>query len=149
MVVTGRFLKCPRFSLSNRISPFLRFLEQPRVYYPGVELVVDVDLATSTDLYLDDHQLDGERLLPAVMGLEAMAQVAMGLTGSTQPPIFEEAEIQCADCGAGERNKKIRVAALLRDNGFVEVAVRSEESDFQVDHFTALCRFEKPTMFAS
>ena len=32
----------------------------------------------SVDPYLDDHVLDGERLLPAVIGLEAMAQAVAG-----------------------------------------------------------------------
>ena len=49
--------------------PFLRFLEQPRVYFPGIELIVDSELSIDTDPYLDDHVLGGERLFPAVMGL--------------------------------------------------------------------------------
>ena len=32
-------------------------------------------------------------LFPAVMGLEAMAQVAMALAGSTEPPSFEHVEL--------------------------------------------------------
>ena len=57
----------------------LRFLGQPRVYYPLLELVCDTDLSAETDLYLNDHQFEGEPLLPAVMGLEAMAQATSGL----------------------------------------------------------------------
>lgn len=146
VVVTGRFLDMPTLRFERPDLPFLRFLEQPRVYYPGVELIVDVDLATNTDPYLNDHQFNGERLLPAVIGLEAMAQVAMALTGSAQPPIFENTKFNTPIVVPEKEARTIRVAALVRSQGIVEVAVRSEETGFQMDHFAALCRFETPTM---
>src|SRR5687768_18100858 len=52
--------------------------------------VVDAELSTTTDPYLDDHVFRGERLLPAVMGMEAMAQVFMALMQTDQPPVFEQ-----------------------------------------------------------
>ena len=78
-VVMGRLRDLPTLKIERPELPFLRFLEKPRVYYPGIELVVDAELSTTTDPYLDDHIFRGERLLPAVMGMEAMAQVFMAL----------------------------------------------------------------------
>ncbi|NEN90222.1 MAG: SDR family NAD(P)-dependent oxidoreductase, partial [Okeania sp. SIO3H1] len=79
VVVTGRFGEPPTLKIEQPELPFSRFLEQTRVYYPGVELVVDAELSTTSDPYLDDHVYQGERIFPGVMGLEAMAQVAMAL----------------------------------------------------------------------
>ena len=58
-----------------------------------VELVVDVALTADDDLYLPDHLLDGDLLFPAVLGMEAMAQLAMALTGHTSAPVLENVEL--------------------------------------------------------
>jgi enediyne polyketide synthase len=142
VVVTGRFGELPTLTIEKPDLPFLRFLEQPRVFHPGVELIVDSVLSPDSDPYVEDHVYQGERLFPAVMGLEAMAQAAMALAGSEDPPGFED--VQLSRPVVVPRNGKvtIRVAALLRRPGEVEVALRSEETGFQVDHFRALCRFD-------
>jgi len=92
VVVMGRYSDLPTFKIERPELPFLRFLEKIKVYYPGIELIVDVDLSRDTDPYLDDHSLQGRRLLPAVMGLEAMAQVAAALVGSPALPTFKGIE---------------------------------------------------------
>jgi hypothetical protein len=56
----------------------LRFLESPQVYFPAWSWWRFDDFL-DVGPYLDDHS-HGERL-PAVMGLEVMAQAAMGLVG--------------------------------------------------------------------
>ncbi|MCP3905363.1 MAG: SDR family NAD(P)-dependent oxidoreductase, partial [Planctomycetes bacterium] len=89
MVVSGRFGTPSTMRLRRTEQPLRRFLQTPRVDYPGVELIVDVDVSRRTDPYVDDHVYEGRRLLPAVLGLEAMAQVAMTLTGATRTPWFE------------------------------------------------------------
>jgi enediyne polyketide synthase len=142
VVVMGRFREMQTFRIERPELPFLRFLEQPSVYYPNVELVVDCDLSTETDPYLNDHQLQGERLLPAVLGLEAMAQAACALAGSATPPIFEKVSFNRPVVVPEKEALRVRVAALVREHGLIEVALRSEETDFQVDHFHATCRFE-------
>ena len=104
LVVTGRFGEPPTLKLTQPELPLQRFLERRRAYYPGVELVVDAELSRQTDPYLDDHVVHKERLLPAVLGLEGMAQVAMALTGSKTPPSFEHVELTRPDRGFGEGN---------------------------------------------
>ena len=90
VVVTGRYGEAATLKVDQPELPLLRFLEQPRVYYPGVELIADVKLSTDSDPYLNDHVFQGERLFPAVMGLEAMAQAATALVRAEVPPVFED-----------------------------------------------------------
>jgi enediyne polyketide synthase len=142
VIVMSRFRDLSTFKLERTDLPFLRFLEQPRVFYPGVELVVDVDLSTTTDPYLDDHVFQGERFLPAVMGLEAMTQAAMALLGSARVPILENVRFIRPVIVPTAKPLKIRLAALRRGPSLVEVALQSEETAFQVNHFQATCRFE-------
>jgi len=142
VVVTGRFGELPTLALDKPDLPFLRFLEQPRVSYPGVELIVDSVLSADNDPYVEDHVYHGERLFPAVMGLEAMAQAAMALAGSQDPPGFEDVKLSRPVVVPPNGKVTIRVVALVRRAGEVEVALRSEETGFQVDHFRALCRFD-------
>src|SRR5207237_8609022 len=92
VVVTSRFGELATLKLAKPELPFLRFLEQPRVFYPGVELIADSVLSSDSDPYVEEHIYHGERLFPAVMGLEAMAQAAMALAGSEDPPGFENIE---------------------------------------------------------
>ena len=139
-VVMGRLRDMPTLRIDRPELPFLRFLEKPRVYYPRIELVADAELSTATDPYLDDHIFRGERLLPAVMGMEAMAQVAMALMETTESPAFEQVTFERpVVVGEGVANT-IRVAALARDPGCVEVVLRSSETGFQANHFRAVCR---------
>jgi enediyne polyketide synthase len=139
-VVMGRLRDMPTLKVERPELPFLRFLEKPRVYYPGIELVVDAELSTATDPYLDDHVFRGERLLPAVLGMEAMAQVFMALTETNAPPIFEQVKFERPVVVAEGVSNTIRVAALVRAPGCVEVVLRSSETGFQADHFRAVCR---------
>jgi enediyne polyketide synthase len=83
----------------------------------------------------------GERLFPAVMGLEAMAQAASALVRAEVPPVFEDVKFDRPIVVPDRAIVTIRVAALVRGPNSVEVALRSQETSFQVDHFRAVCRF--------
>jgi enediyne polyketide synthase len=139
-VVMGRLREMPTLKVERPELPFLRFLEKPWVYYPKIELVVDAELSGATDPYLDDHVFRGERLLPAVLGLEAMAQVFMALMETNEPPAFEQVRFERPVVVRDGAATTIRVAALLRAPGCVEVILRSSETEFQVNHFRAICR---------
>jgi enediyne polyketide synthase len=141
VVVTGRFGGAPTLPVSRGELPFRRFLERIRVHYPGVELIVDADASVDTDPYVEDHVLGGERLFPAVMGLEAMAQVAQALVGAAELPRFEDVAFDRPVVVPPAGATRIRLAALAHDATRVEVALRSESTGFQVDHFRATCRF--------
>jgi enediyne polyketide synthase len=76
LVISGRFGEPPALAQDRTEPRFLRFLEKIRTHIRGVELIADAELSVESDPYLNDHIFDGERILPGVMGLEAMAQVA-------------------------------------------------------------------------
>ena len=142
MVVSGRLGAKPPLRLAEEVElPFLRFLEHPRVYYPGVELVADADISLVSDSYLDDHVYQGERLFPAVFGLEAMAQAAGALANSTAAPVFEAVEFTHPIVVDRGQSLTLRVSALKRAPGRIEIALRCSQTAFQIDHFRAFCQY--------
>ncbi|RKZ54863.1 MAG: erythronolide synthase [Candidatus Parabeggiatoa sp. nov. 2] len=141
VVVTGRMPDVPTLRIERPDMPFLRFLEQPRVYYPGIELVVNVEMSLISDPYLNDHIYKGERLLPAVMGLEAMAQVASAALGVEAVPVFEKVEFSRPVVVEETRSETVQIAALVQTDGTVDIALRCAQTGFKVDHFRARCRF--------
>ena len=140
VVVTGRYGELPTLQFDVPDLPLLRFLEQPRAVVPGVELIVDSDLSLATDPYLGDHVYQNIPLLPAVVGLEAMAQTVMALTGWDEPPVFEQVTFDHPVLVSDGPGVTIRLAALATQSGSVEVNLRSSETGFQQDHFRAVCR---------
>jgi len=141
LVITGRFGEPPTLKMAQPELPFRRFLERRRVFYPGVELVVDAELSLRADPYLEDHVVQKQPLLPAVLGLEAMAQVAMALAGSDDTPVFENVQFSRPIAVSAHAPLTVRLVALQREPGLIEICLRSEETDFQADHFRAVCRF--------
>jgi enediyne polyketide synthase len=148
VVVTGRFGEPPTLKTEHATLPLLRFLEECRVFYPGIELVVEARLSDETDPYLRDHVFHGEQLFPAVLGLEAMAQAAQALVGANVPPSFEGVKFERPIAVSPNASTTIRIAALARETGEVEVALRCEQTAFQVNHFSAVCRFAEPRVHA-
>ncbi len=141
VVVTGRFGDPPTLRMERAELPLLRFLERPILHVPGVELIAEAELAAESDPYLDDHVFRGERLLPAVMGLEAMAQAAAALAGMSGAPVFEDVRFERPVVVPVLRSVTVRLVALKREPGVVDVALRSGETGFAADHFRATCRF--------
>ncbi|WP_328436279.1 type I polyketide synthase [Streptomyces sp. NBC_00444] len=137
VVVLGRTRGLPTIAYAKDELPLLRFLERPMLHVPGIELVVEADLSATADPYLDDHQLSGHALFPAVMGMEAMAQVATALFGDDSQVEFRDLEFN-RPIGVPADETTIRIAAL-RSGDEVQVAIRSAETLFQVDHFRGLC----------
>ena len=148
-IVAGRFGTPPVLAIEGSRLPLRRFLEQPRIDYPGIELVSEATLTTETDPYLDDHVFRGERLFPAVMGIEAMAQVAMAVARLSEPPVFEDVRFDRPVVAPRSQSTTIRIAALRRGPGRVDVVLRSSTTGFQLDHFRATCRFDAPGLGSS
>ncbi|WP_027661002.1 type I polyketide synthase [Salinispora fenicalii] len=144
MVVMSRAEGLPTVTLERRELPLLRFVDRPQVHYPGVELVVDADLTADDDLYLPDHLLDGDTLLPAVLGMEAMAQAARALTGRTETPVLDNVELLRPIVVPPDGRNTIRIAVLAAPDGAVDAVVRSSDTGFAADHFRARLRYELP-----
>jgi enediyne polyketide synthase len=141
ILATGRFGPPPTIELERPATQFRRFLERRLVDYPGIELVVEADLDIGTDPYLADHRLHGVALLPAVVGIEAMAQVAEELLGSV-PRALEDLTLERPVTIPTDGKCTLRIAALRREDGSVDAVLRSDESSFQADHFRATFRAE-------
>lgn len=140
IVVMGRVGDLPTISLRRGELPLARFTERPRVYYPGIELIADAELTVDNDPYLLEHELDGELLFPAVLGIEAMAQAAAALAGAEGPPVLERVEFLRPIVVPRDGSLTIRLAALSR-SGAVDVVIRSGDTGFQADHFRARLRW--------
>jgi enediyne polyketide synthase len=136
LVIMGRVGDMPTIALESRELPLTRFIDRPRVYYPGIELVADAELSADSDPYLPDHLLDGEMLFPAVLGMEAMAQAAAALVEPTGQPVLSGAEFLRPIVVPVDGSATIRIAALNR-GGEVDVVIRSSDTGFQADHFRA------------
>ena len=144
-VAMSRFPDAPTFKVERPELPFLRFLEEPKVYYPNIELICDVELSATNDPYLNDHQIQGERLLPAVFGMEAMAQVASALLGEKRKPTFHQLQFNRPVVVKENEPHKIRISSLAREDGTIEIAIQSAETNFSVNHFQGICHFENET----
>ncbi len=140
VLACGRFADLPTLALRRPELPLWRFLESPRVYVPGVELVVDTELAFATDPYLEDHLYEGDALFPAVLGLEAMAQAALALRGRHQVSglRFRDVRFNRPIVAAPDHATTLRVVALARGADRVEVALRVSTSQFKVDCFRGI-----------
>jgi enediyne polyketide synthase len=141
IVVAGRFGDSSTLEVERAELPLLRYLETPRVHVPGVELVVDAEVSADSDPHLADHVFHGEPLFAAVLGMEAMAQAAMALLRTDEIPIFEDVVFQRPVAVPVGGSTTIRVAALVRAPGTVEVVLRDASTGFAADHFRAICRF--------
>jgi enediyne polyketide synthase len=124
--------------------PFLRFLERPRVWVPGVELVAEAELSAASDPYLLDHVFGGETIFPAVLGLEAMAQGVRAVTGKL-PSSFEHVRFLRPLTLPAEKPLLLRLSVLARGADQVLVVLRAAETGFAVNHFEATCRTAPPS----
>jgi enediyne polyketide synthase len=147
LVITGRMGGLPTLPLEpERDLPLTRFVDRVLVHYPGVELVTEVELSTGSDPYLSDHLLDGDLLFPAVVGMEAMTQVATAALGRTGSPLLEDVEFLRPIVVRPGSPATVRLAALVRDAETVEVAIRAEDTGFSADHFRAVVRLPRPSL---
>jgi malonyl CoA-acyl carrier protein transacylase len=118
-----------------RPETYGRFLQHIRLHRPGAELVADSRLADGSDPYLADYRIDGHPVLPAVLGLEAMAQAASALTGRTMRRAARVSFDAPVRIPAGQE-LLIRVCAK-REGKRVSAVLRSRVDGDWVDHARA------------
>ncbi|MFD4673331.1 SDR family NAD(P)-dependent oxidoreductase [Lentzea sp. NPDC058450] len=140
VLVTGRFPASATLRVDPEHHPSpagLRFAEQLPSWVPGVETIAEATLNTGTDPYLSEHRVSGVLVLPAVLGAEAMAQVAALTTGPRGSWTFRDLELR-RPVTVGERTDRvIRVAALARRDRQVDLTVRQDGDGFGTDHLSA------------
>jgi enediyne polyketide synthase len=140
-IVTARTGNLPTLGFAHSDLPFMRFLENVRLHYPGIELITDSEISTDSDPYLKDHCFEGDQIFPAVLGMEAMAQVASALEETKESPQFHSLRFNRPVVVPKGKSIVLRVAAVRRRPGVIAVAVRSSITSFNVDHFTGECVF--------
>ncbi|GAB3974333.1 hypothetical protein GCM10029978_055710 [Actinoallomurus acanthiterrae] len=131
VIVSGRL---PQLDLADG-APIgeHRFLRRTRSWTPGVELVAETEISVADDPYLLDHRIDGVLVLPAVCLLEAMAQAAAVITGGPVRGVVNtrfDRPVVIPDNG----HRTIQVSALTREDGDVDIVVRSDETGLAVSH---------------
>ncbi|MEU4253839.1 type I polyketide synthase [Amycolatopsis sp. NPDC026612] len=144
LVICGRMNGLPTLPIQRRELPLTRFIDRTVVHYPGVELITEAELSAGSDPYLTDHLLDGQLLFPAVLGMEAMTQVASATIGRGGTPVLENVEFLRPIIVSPGKSTTIRLAALARDADTVDVVIRSDETGFSADHFRARLNFARP-----
>ena len=142
LVIAGRIGDPPTIRVERPPIADLRFLERVLVDYPGIESVAEADLSRGIDLYIDDHVFQGEYLLPAVIGIEAMAQAVAGLTRCDLRTLvaIEDVAFDRPVVIPDEGPTTIRLVAFMRASDRVEVVLRCQATDYQVSHFQATFR---------
>ncbi len=151
LIVSGRFGNPPTISFDRPPLEQFRFIGSIPVYYPEIELIADCRVSANSDPYLDDHMLDGERLFPAVMALEAMTEAAIALMqkdAGTAIPLFRDVAFRkaiVAPSVADTEDLTIRLAALADADGDISLAIRCSATDFQVNHVEAHCTLRNDT----
>ena len=130
-----------------------RFLERVVLHQPGIELVSEVFLRPDIDHYIAQHNYDGSLLFPAVMGMEAMVQVATACllvssdAASVGRPRLENLQFSRPIVVPAE-GRAIRIYALaeeIQEDGTqrVRVRIRSSVSQYDIDHFMGECVWGK------
>ncbi len=116
----------------------LRFTEVLRARVGQVETVAEAVLSAGSDLYLPDHQVSGVPLLPAVLGLEAMAQVAAVTSGRRSTWTIRDAQFPAPVTVAERSTRTLRIAALAEaaERPDVRVTLRDDSDRFATDRFT-------------
>jgi enediyne polyketide synthase len=147
LTIGGRMGGLPTLPLdTSQELPLTRFVDRVVVHYPGVELITEVELSAGSDPYLTDHLLDGDLLFPAVLGMEAMTQVATAALDREVVPLLSDVEFLRPIVVRPGSTTTLRLAALVRDEETVAVAIRAEDTGFGADHFRATLRLPKPAL---
>jgi enediyne polyketide synthase len=138
LTICSRYGALPTFALAKAPArDAFRFVEKPISQFPGIELVSEAVLSTASDPYLDDHVYYGQRVLPAVMAFEAMAQHAASLLPQAGRITIEHAVFQSPIIVPKDGSVRIRIcASRIGERRFVST-IRSETSEFSVDCFRA------------
>jgi enediyne polyketide synthase len=122
LVIAGRLGDAGLAAFRPHKLPLARFIERPILHVPGVELVSEVELSPAVDLYLDDHVLEGARVMPAVLQIEAAHQVVAALTGEARSWHIAAVEFPRAILVEAD-GTRIRIAACVHDDGRAEVVI--------------------------
>lgn len=130
VAVTGRFGPPPFLALGEGVGSTHRFVDDVKLFYPGVEVVADSRIHRGRDRYLDDHTIDGVAIMPGVMLIEAMAQIAAVLSPGARLAAAHDVHFYQAVSVPADEPLTVRVSALRHCNGRIEAMLTSAADDF-------------------
>jgi len=142
LIIASRFKTLPDLPFEQTDPPLGRFLEHTQMFIPGVELIAGAKLSAATDPYLNDHVFERTPLFPAVLGMEAMAQAAAALGNFTGAMVWRNLAFERPIPISPRESAAIRVYANAGSCGAIKVAIRAEQTGFEIDHFRGVIRFE-------
>lgn len=128
--ITSRFGPPPYLSIGDAALPAGRFLDDIKVFYPGVELVAETVLTRGRDRYLDDHVIDGVSIAPGVMMVEALAQCAKALGIERNFLSIHNVKFHRPLTVPNAGGLKVRLSALRDATGGVTTNITCELDDF-------------------
>jgi len=137
LVVTSRFGPPGSSRIAGRPVAQHRFLENILIHTPGVEIVVECELSLGSDPYLADHVIEGVQVMPAVLLLEAMVQGAQALANLGTELTILDTSFDKAVMFDRTATLRLRIAALVREDGSVETTIRSSMDNFAQVHARA------------
>ncbi len=152
LIVCSRYGSLPTVTIAKGPArEAYRFTEKTLSQFPGIELVSEAVLSVGSDPYLDDHVYHCQRVLPAVMAFEAMAQHAAAVLPGPGRVTIENAVFQSPIVVPKDGSVRIRVCASRIGDRRCVATIRSETTDFGVDSFRAELTIEPrtPEMFTS
>jgi enediyne polyketide synthase len=142
LLVSARVPDSPTLTIDGPALSPLRFTEEIVARVPGVEAVTESELSLGTDPYLDEHRVDGVPVLPAVVGLEAMAQTAAS-AGWHDGWCFSDVRLR-SPVLVGEHSSRMMRVASLTTGANADVVVRDDSDGYAADRFTATLRSAPP-----
>lgn len=147
VIVTARLEGIDTWQPAGSVPTARRRFVETVTHLSSDSLVCRTRLELGRDAYLSDHVYEGSHLLPAVFGLEAMAQAAARLTGEQAfelPLRIEEIELTRPLVVPFRRGLEIEVRAVEERRGGestsvrrVRTEIRSEQTGFERAHFSA------------
>lgn len=144
LIISGRFGRRLDADVDLRALQSQRYLERPRVFYPGVELVADALLCSDADRYLQDHAPCGVPLFPLACAIEAMLSAAQCLRPGLCLPVAQSIQVGEGIAFSLGQRFHLRTCALAMEDGTVTVELRSETTGYEVVHFQALFAWPEP-----
>ncbi|MBF0442388.1 MAG: SDR family NAD(P)-dependent oxidoreductase, partial [Oligoflexales bacterium] len=149
-IISSRVIKIPTWPFLYEVPVAgLPFVQDVKFVMPEMEAIVRVKLDPEKDLYLGDHIHNGTCIFPTVMGLEAMAEVAMLAAGSACTTISEicDIELNNAIVIPLPRESRIEIRAIVVEwspqSTKVQASIRSDMDGYNTDFFRAAIVFGK------
>jgi enediyne polyketide synthase len=136
LMVASRFGPPSHVALAGGELPSLPFADEVLLHYPGLELVVGMDLSRG--------RIGGHEVFTGALGLEAMAQLAGALSGRHRSVALKAVEISDPIAVPAGETVRLCLMALAGLDGGVEVAIRSDADGFVGDRMRASFSVEPP-----